>query len=590
MTYKKTTIILILFGFFLGMLFSYPPGFHSIDFAAWRGDYDILFCLLDGGENCGSLSKFPLAYLLNSFLSSFFSNIFQSADQVLLAINSLFLIVALVFIKVVSKLDKFEGASSLFFLALFFSIIFPFYFYAGALEFQSGVLLGIYSSCLFHCVIKKSKNIYFFVALFFSSLLIPLYKDTNIIFMGLVCFCIFFLELKSRSIKSILDLIKTSKASYLVIIVASVLSLALSVSYNLFRYNSVFPSAYFSEASMTSPPLMIKLQNFFWIIFSLNGGILVSWLFAITILVLGIKIKGRIISKYGLISSISLVVLMVFVLSSWWAPFGWDGWGNRLFLPIAVSCLITLVSTTEPKRSFDAVLKDNGFDSLKNDFNSKTILVAPFLIVSLVYLGITYSPKRDAFLIYSLYGGDACKAVAQLRGIRDLSFFKTQANFNCNLERFTYIPGIKKDLTPLSILDKSRDYVIRQEKVIGMLGEGWSQKEHWGIWSNGLKSEIRFIPDSQVNKITLKVTPFIVLGELDQQRVLIKDINGAVLYEGVVKEESTIIIPINSNKLFDPNEIFRVFIYLPNAKSPKDLSISNDKRELGIGLISLRFD
>lgn len=154
MTYKKTTILLILFGFFLGMLFSYPPGFHSIDFSAWSDDYDLLFCFLNGGENCGSLSKFPLAYLVNSFLSSFFS------------------------------------------------IIFPFYFYAGALEFQSGVLLGIYSSSLFHCVIKKSKSMYFFVALFFSSLLIPLYKDTNIIFMGLVCFCIIFLELESRSIKS----------------------------------------------------------------------------------------------------------------------------------------------------------------------------------------------------------------------------------------------------------------------------------------------------------------------------------------------------------------------------------------------------
>jgi hypothetical protein len=141
-------------------------------------------------------------------------------------------------------------------------------------------------------------------------------------------------------------------------------------------------------------------------------------------------------------------------------------------------------------------------------------------------------------------------------------------------EQFSIYP------VPNGIDFKSTDH----EKFIG---EGWSGQEGFFRWTDSTKADILFaLATARYDKLEMKLRPFLLRGQLDMQRLVIK-LNGR---------------PIATLELRDPNpKVYSVELpseilsrknvlqfELPDARSPKELKVSPDSRQLGIAMEWLR--
>jgi len=117
---------------------------------------------------------------------------------------------------------------------------------------------------------------------------------------------------------------------------------------------------------------------------------------------------------------------------------------------------------------------------------------------------------------------------------------------------------------------------------------GWSQAEKDFTWTNGKIASLVFpIKESEQNLILkVKLHPFIVPGKLDHQEVNViindKPTDQWVFSEGG-QQEKTILIPKDLLSQGRLNIVFET----PDAKSPKELGISEDTRELAIAIYSI---
>ena len=119
-------------------------------------------------------------------------------------------------------------------------------------------------------------------------------------------------------------------------------------------------------------------------------------------------------------------------------------------------------------------------------------------------------------------------------------------------------------------------------------GWGWSPPEKNFTWTNGKMASLVFPIEAPEQDLilTVKLHPFIVPGKLDHQQVNViindKPIDQWLFSEGG-QQEKTILIPkdlLSQGKL---NIVFET----PDAKSPKELGISEDARELAIAIYSM---
>lgn len=130
-----------------------------------------------------------------------------------------------------------------------------------------------------------------------------------------------------------------------------------------------------------------------------------------------------------------------------------------------------------------------------------------------------------------------------------------------------------------------------QDKGTGyrLLGKGWSRPESWGTWSNG-NSALLFLPfpPNQLKKISLKLQAYIPKNGYSQ--VFIFKLNDKVIgsYHETSSEPKWIELEIPLNYSEIPYS--RLAIDIPNAITPKSLSISEDWRMLGIGLLEMKIN
>jgi hypothetical protein len=112
---------------------------------------------------------------------------------------------------------------------------------------------------------------------------------------------------------------------------------------------------------------------------------------------------------------------------------------------------------------------------------------------------------------------------------------------------------------------------------------GWSGREACCRWSNSRRAAIVFSVDNfRLNKLIMKIGPFLEPGRVDGQRVLV-ELNGRHLATLELKEREAkaYSIDLPATLLRDENILS---LTLPDAVSPASLKTSDDARRLGINL------
>jgi hypothetical protein len=105
--------------------------------------------------------------------------------------------------------------------------------------------------------------------------------------------------------------------------------------FNVVRYGKIV-SPNVSESLLHTTGLWRKLEYTAAVFVSPSGGVFVSWLSAIAIVLTGVVLalsRGDRFERRTAIAVIALLVALALGFASWWTPFGWTAYGNRLFVP-----------------------------------------------------------------------------------------------------------------------------------------------------------------------------------------------------------------------------------------------------------------
>ena len=120
-------------------------------------------------------------------------------------------------------------------------------------------------------------------------------------------------------------------------------------------------------------------------------------------------------------------------------------------------------------------------------------------------------------------------------------------------------------------------------------GSGWGYPEAWGVWSEGNKARILIpLKEHLVPKtLNFRIQPYVSSNVKGQ----IVDIYINKIYSGnyYLHEGKTYDINVNIPQNVKSNFLLVEF-YLPDAISPNKAGDGEDRRKLGIGLLSARLN
>jgi hypothetical protein len=128
---------------------------------------------------------------------------------------------------------------------------------------------------------------------------------------------------------------------------------------------------------------------------------------------------------------------------------------------------------------------------------------------------------------------------------------------------------------------------------LSYLQSGWSSAEPWGIWSAGKTSTMRLrVRASGQKDLAMTIEGKCIVARRHRSQTVEISANkipvGKIRYLSASVVAKTVLIPA---VLFRQSEgYFNIEFWPRNPKSPFELGISGDKRTLGFGLVSLRFD
>ena len=366
-------------GFFLGDLGSFPG-----QRGGWSGDSLLLGqCLGGKAQSCAAISKFSLAYTLNSGLLIQVIGHVNKLPTFLAALNALALALPILLLRFSRASRDLFVSWGLYVLLWLLTPIPRFYLFTGSLEVQAGAVTGLAFVLTFRALMARDGEpkstpppslitILLCNGLWFMSCL---YKDTSVITFSLVGFLLFFADQAQRDLALQASFIgnhctreeaiaakalakpplltnQLVRALWLTV-PAFVAAILVAVSFNLVRYRSFLPEAYLNEARLTTTPIFFRLQSLFWTLASPNGGLVVFWGLCFAVLGLVWIRRGRYERvQFAAVKAASLWALISLIgLSLWWNPFGWASWGDRLMVPAMMAIVIAFwEALTSPRR------------------------------------------------------------------------------------------------------------------------------------------------------------------------------------------------------------------------------------------------
>lgn len=436
---QKLMLIIILPTFFYFLL-SKSTFFLGTDINSWIDDWlKFVNCITNDNHSCTELSKFTSAYLINSFVINKLNTLGINYKTSILILNSVILTIPVIFIADIAKKEFSIKASSSYIAAVLFSAVPSFYVRSGALEIQAAIFAGIFYSAIL-LIIKdelKQPSICAVIIINLSALLFPLYKDTNLALTVLLVSLLFILpETRVRYDK----ILNSNKSLIISIVISLLFSFVIIIFYNYFRYQSILPIAYIAESKYTSPEITKSFEFFIASVLSPNGGIIAFWslpFFITSVILVYFKMH---------VPHIAIFAIIVYIFASligfslWWAPFGWDSWGNRLMLPAMLAAIIIIITLSS------VCTKQHG-----KTLNGKKVLSKPiyifavvFALYSLYYTVVSYVSDKELLIYNSLHRSQKCidmRNVLKQHGPNlGLKFWKSEHYYECADERFLHIP------------------------------------------------------------------------------------------------------------------------------------------------------
>ncbi|WCE05186.1 hypothetical protein [Pseudoxanthomonas sp. JBR18] len=407
--------------------------FNAADFAAWSGDPSALVsCFTSiGAGPCDGISKFPFAYLVNAY-------VVVGSEQRLALLNGLAILVPVLCLGWLSGWRMMLRGGSIYLMAIALSPLPGFYVRSGALEVQAGVVSGIYIACLSGVLFQgiNSRSLFRIrVLLVVSGLLLPLYKDTIVLLVGLsvLVACL----IKRFSFEHARKQLTVNGMAALVAYAALpvVVGIGLSLVYNILRYDSPLPVAYMNEAAQTTPTVARSFEFFLGSIMSPNGGVVVFWALPLSVAIFGWRLQAVRFQGMAAIVSGGAALLSCIAFARWWAPFGWDAWGDRLMIQPVLAILVALLMSLEPASK--SVGGQGGVGSWFFAF--------PVLVASTYYAVIPYFNGRGEAFSQSLWSGPACTEMMHRlqtdAPAMGFSFWKTEDYYACARERMLHVPS-----------------------------------------------------------------------------------------------------------------------------------------------------
>lgn len=119
--------------------------------------------------------------------------------------------------------------------------------------------------------------------------------------------------------------------------------------------------------------------------------------------------------------------------------------------------------------------------------------------------------------------------------------------------------------------------------------DSWQIPESWGTWSKGIAPTLRLpVPEGQVKSMSIRLRPFVNTKHASQSIDIL--INGKKVSSAFLDSKSGADITVElKNELNEGKEIDIQFKGL-NPESPKKLGLSNDDRQIAIGIESIQFN
>ena len=171
------------------------------------------------------------------------------------------------------------------------------------------------------------------------------------------------------------------------------------LGYNYFRYQTILPKEYLTEASSTSPTVVKSMEFFTASALSPNGGIVIFWFAGFFVAGFQMRQYRYRFSPVALVLSLVLCLMSLAGFSLWWAPFGWDSWGNRLMLPSMLASLIVLIGTAS-----------TGHQQLVSTIPAKVLSFSIFAL-STYFVVVSYYSDRGKLFAHALFSGADCRAM-----------------------------------------------------------------------------------------------------------------------------------------------------------------------------------
>lgn len=433
----------------LPALVSQKPYFSGTDISAWINDWDRFNeCISIDIKSCGRISQFPLAYLLNSWAIGNLEGAHTNIPLITSAVNIFFLLMPLLFIFTVSQKNIILSATIIYITSILLTSLPAFYVHSGALEVQSGIMIGIFISSWILLNSKSQERNEGRILLFLvpSGISSIYYKDTNIlIIIGALLLCqaqqVFTPKAYLKN-----NFLSRPKRSHLIIL-SSVFLLGIlsTIGYNYLRYHTFSPNAYLAVAKFTSPSSTKSFEFFLATFFSPNGGFLIFWCASLVGCLYLMREFSLRIRPAAITTSLALIVSSALGFSLWWAPFGWDAWGDRLIIPAALASLIIIITTAIPVTTEK---QQPSSDQTARQHHTRSIflmaLLSALTIASIYYTASAYYSNRGKLIHSSLFGGKNCQEMMHI--MRDnsiklgLDLWRSEHYYKCARERFTHTP------------------------------------------------------------------------------------------------------------------------------------------------------
>jgi hypothetical protein len=153
---------------------------------------------------------------------------------------------------------------------------------------------------------------------------------------------------------------------------------------------------------------------------------------------------------------------------------------------------------------------------------------------------------------------------------------------------------------PLELRDIEPGLKLGREAFFGVdgngvayLGDGWSQPEAWGVWSEGRSAELTVPVDTRAQgqlRLALQLGAFV--GSGSEQHVSCS-LNGAQVaaWQFLAGEEPTwheVLVPAAALEVARTSQHLTVRFQIESPASPRALGLNEDTRELGLALHRLR--